>query len=148
MEMPELVELLQDFGVDPALTKPAYAVVRSQGTILADHSFNLVGACQIEPHELFIGARAAMLPGHWRPDVGPRSGDEVNAELAGGKPITWKFNSNEKRFSLTLPREFGGRTYHLQLIGGYTLSPLPAPWGAAAWWLPTLSFCWPERPAW
>ena len=46
-----------------AHTKPVYAVVRSKGTILADHSFNLVGACEIEPHELFDGAQAAMLPG-------------------------------------------------------------------------------------
>jgi hypothetical protein len=64
VEMPELVELLQDLGVDPELTKPAYAVVRSEGTILHNHSFNLVGACRIEPHELFDGAQAAMLPGH------------------------------------------------------------------------------------
>jgi len=64
VDMPELVELLQDLGVDPELTKPVYAVVQSEGTILADHSFNLVGACRIEPHVLFDGAQAAMLPGH------------------------------------------------------------------------------------
>ena len=64
VEMPELMDLLQNLGVDPALTKPAYAVVRTEGKILDDHSFNLVGRCRMEPHQLFDGAEAAMLPGH------------------------------------------------------------------------------------
>lgn len=63
VEMPELADLLQTLGVDPALTKPVYAVVRSQGKILHDHSFSLVGACRMEPHRLFDGAQAGMLAG-------------------------------------------------------------------------------------
>ena len=64
VEMPELVDLLQTLGVAPALTRPVHAVVSSEGKILDDHSFNLVGACRMEPHELFNGAEAGMLPGH------------------------------------------------------------------------------------
>ncbi len=52
--------------------------------------------------------------------------------MAAGKSITWQFTSNEKRLSLTLPREYGGRTYELPLVGGYTLAPLPAPLGVVA----------------
>ncbi len=64
VEIPELVDLLQTLGVDPGLTRPVYAVVRSEGKILDDHSFNLAGRCRMGPHELFDGARACMLPGH------------------------------------------------------------------------------------
>jgi hypothetical protein len=48
----------------------------------------------------------------------------VSADFAAGKSITWQFTSNEKRLSVTLPKEFGGRTYKLPLVGGYTLAPL------------------------
>src|SRR5262245_5870581 len=64
VEMPKLMDLLQTLGVDPSLTEPVNAVVRSEGKILDDHSFNLVGACWMEPHKLFDGARAGMLSGH------------------------------------------------------------------------------------
>ena len=64
VEMPELADLLQTIGVDPGLTQPVFAEVRSEGKILNDHSFNLVGTCRMEPHELFDGAQATMLPGH------------------------------------------------------------------------------------
>jgi len=64
VHMPELADLLQSVGVDPRLTEPVHAVVRSEGKILDDDSFNLVGACRIEPHELLHGAQAYMLPGH------------------------------------------------------------------------------------
>ena len=37
--------------------------LESEGKILDDHSFNLAGACRMEPHELFDGAQAGMLPG-------------------------------------------------------------------------------------
>jgi hypothetical protein len=63
IEMPELTDLLEALGVDPALTCPVRAVVRSEGQILDDHSFALTGPCQVLPHEAFGGARAAMLPG-------------------------------------------------------------------------------------
>ena len=39
------------------------AVVRSEGKILDDHSFNLAGTCRVKPHELLRGAQAGMLPG-------------------------------------------------------------------------------------
>jgi hypothetical protein len=64
VEMPELVELLQTLGVDRGLTEPVYAVVRSEGSILGDHSFNLVGRCHLAPHPLFDGLQASLLPGH------------------------------------------------------------------------------------
>jgi hypothetical protein len=64
VNMPELAELLQTLGVDPSLTRPVDAVVRSEGQILDDHSFNLVGVSEIEPHALLNGMQAGMLPGH------------------------------------------------------------------------------------
>ena len=64
VNMPELAELLQTLGVDPSLTRPVDAVVRSEGKILDDHSFNLVGVGEIEPHALLNGVQAGMLPGH------------------------------------------------------------------------------------
>jgi hypothetical protein len=63
IEMSELTEPLSALGVDPALTQPVRAVVRSEGRILDDHSLALSGPCQVLPHEVFGGARAAMLPG-------------------------------------------------------------------------------------
>jgi hypothetical protein len=64
VEMPELRDLLQTLGVNAGLLKPVYAVVRSAGAILEDHSFNLTGLCVMEPHKLFDGTQAGMLPGH------------------------------------------------------------------------------------
>jgi hypothetical protein len=63
IEMSELTDLLEALGVDPRLTRPVRAVVRSEGQITDDHSFVLTGPCQVEPHEVFGGARATMLPG-------------------------------------------------------------------------------------
>jgi hypothetical protein len=62
--MPELTELLQTLGVRAELLKPIRAIVQSEGRILEDHSFNLIGTCRMEPHDLFNGAEARMLPGH------------------------------------------------------------------------------------
>ena len=62
--VPELVDLLQTLGVDPSLTRPVDAVVRSEGDILDDHSFRLVGDCRVGAHALFGGARVGLLPGH------------------------------------------------------------------------------------
>jgi hypothetical protein len=64
VEMPELVDLLQTLDVDPGLTQPVYAVVRSEGSILDDHSFNLVGTCLVAQHRLLDGIEASLLPGH------------------------------------------------------------------------------------
>jgi hypothetical protein len=62
--MPELTDLLQTLGVRAELLKPVRAIVQSEGKILEDHSFNLSGTCRLEPHDLFNGAAARMLPGH------------------------------------------------------------------------------------
>ncbi len=63
IELSELTDLLAALGVDPALTRPVRAVVRSAGQILDDHSLALSGPCRVLPHEVFGGAGAAMLPG-------------------------------------------------------------------------------------
>jgi hypothetical protein len=63
IRMAELTDLLSDLGFDPRLTEPVCAVVRSEGRILDDHSFALTGPCEVRPHEVFGGTRAAMLPG-------------------------------------------------------------------------------------
>lgn len=66
LAFPELTATLHDLGVDPSLTEPVRAVLRSEGDILDDHSFALSGRCEILPHELLVGDRtgAAVLPGH------------------------------------------------------------------------------------
>jgi hypothetical protein len=40
-------------------------------------------------------------------------------------PVSWQF-TDDPRLSVTLPKEFGGRTYTLPLEGGYTFAPLSA----------------------
>jgi hypothetical protein len=37
--------------------------------------------------------------------------------------VSWRFTPHEKRLSLKLPREFGGRTHEVCLDGGYTFAP-------------------------
>jgi hypothetical protein len=63
IELSELTDVLAALGVDPALMGPVRAMVRSAGHIRDDHSLALSGPCQILPHVVFGGARAAMLPG-------------------------------------------------------------------------------------
>lgn len=66
VSFPELAELLNSSGVDPELTKPVRAVIRSEGDILEDHSFALSGDCQMSEHDLFPPQEtaAAVLPGY------------------------------------------------------------------------------------
>jgi hypothetical protein len=63
IRMSELTDVLSAVGVDPQLTRPVRAVVCSQGQILDDHSFALTGPCEIQPHDVFGGTEANMLPG-------------------------------------------------------------------------------------
>lgn len=62
---PELTSVLEDLGLDHALTQPVHAVLHSEGEILKDHSFALSGRCELRPHELFLPdeTQAAVLPG-------------------------------------------------------------------------------------
>jgi hypothetical protein len=63
---PELAATLGELGVDPSLTAPVRAVLRSEGAILEDHSFALSGRCELAPHAMLTDQRteAAVLPGH------------------------------------------------------------------------------------
>jgi hypothetical protein len=63
---PQFAEELGGLGVDVELTRPVRAVLRSEGAILDDHSFNLSGACDIHPHALLPRGKTAatVLPGH------------------------------------------------------------------------------------
>ena len=65
LSFPEFAETLADLGVDPALTQPVRAVLRSEGAILDDHSFVLSGVCDLAPHGLLPRetTSAAVLPG-------------------------------------------------------------------------------------
>lgn len=62
---PEFAEILRDLGVDPALTEPVKAVMRSEGDILDDHSFALSGVCDLARHDLVPRDKTAatVLPG-------------------------------------------------------------------------------------
>lgn len=66
LNFPEFAGMLQDSGVDPEMTQPVRAVLRSGGKILEDHGFALSGLCQLRPHGLFSprNTQAAILPGH------------------------------------------------------------------------------------
>jgi hypothetical protein len=63
LSFPELAGELADLGVDPALTAPIRATLRSEGEILSDHGFALSGACEVVPHPLGEGGSASVLPG-------------------------------------------------------------------------------------
>jgi hypothetical protein len=53
LRFPELVNTLEDLGVDPELIRPVSAILRSEGEILDDHSFALSGRCDLASHALF-----------------------------------------------------------------------------------------------
>ena len=65
LSFPQFAQVLEDLGVDPALSKPLSAVLRSEGDILHDHGFALSGTCDLEPHDLLPRetTSAAVLPG-------------------------------------------------------------------------------------
>jgi hypothetical protein len=65
LSFPHFAEALDDLGVDPALSKPVHARLRSEGAILDDHGFALSGTCDLEPHDLLPreATSAAVLPG-------------------------------------------------------------------------------------
>jgi len=48
--------------------------------------------------------------------------------LHQGNPVSWQFDPSEKRLSITLPKELGGRTHEVTMTGDYTFTPV----GAAA----------------
>jgi hypothetical protein len=52
LTFPEFAGTLEVLGVDPELTRPVHAVIRSEGDILDDHSFLLSGPCNLAPHAL------------------------------------------------------------------------------------------------
>jgi len=66
VQFPELSGILEDLGVDPTMTEPVHAVLRSEGTILDDHSFALSGQTKLGPHAIFTpeDTAARVLPGH------------------------------------------------------------------------------------
>jgi len=65
LSFPQFAEILEDLGVDPALSSPVEAVLHSEGSILDDHSYALSGSCDLEPHGLLPRetTTAAVLPG-------------------------------------------------------------------------------------
>ena len=58
---------LKALGIDAELMPPLHAVLKTEGKILADHSFNggLRGSCKFESHKMFSGKdlRVEILPG-------------------------------------------------------------------------------------
>jgi hypothetical protein len=66
LKFPDFAGILEGLGIDPALTQPVRAVLRSEGEILQDHGFALSGRCQLEPHALFPPDTtcASVLPGY------------------------------------------------------------------------------------
>jgi hypothetical protein len=66
VQFPELTGILVDLGVDPMMTEPVHAVLRSEGKILNDHSFALSGQTELGPHAIFTpeDTAARVLPGH------------------------------------------------------------------------------------
>ena len=58
---------LKALGIDADLMTPVRAVLKTEGDILPDHSFNggLRGSCKVEPHKMLSseGLRVEILPG-------------------------------------------------------------------------------------
>jgi hypothetical protein len=65
LSFPEFASTMEGLGVDPELTRPVHAVIRSEGAILDDHSFVLSGPCELARHELLNSeeTRASVLAG-------------------------------------------------------------------------------------
>jgi hypothetical protein len=61
IRFPELAEILDDMGADPALTEPISAVIRSQGAVIEeDHSLRLWGKGQVAEHRLLDPAETKI----------------------------------------------------------------------------------------
>ena len=56
---------LKGLGIDAELMAPVHAVLKTEGKILPDHSFNggLRGSCKVESHKMFQDLRIEILPG-------------------------------------------------------------------------------------
>ena len=56
---------LKALGIDAELMAPVHAVLKTEGKILPDHSFNggLRGSCRVESHKMFRDLRIEILPG-------------------------------------------------------------------------------------
>jgi len=58
---------LKALGIDAELMPPIHAVLKTEGKILPDHSFNggLRGSCKVESHKMFSSEdlRVEILPG-------------------------------------------------------------------------------------
>jgi hypothetical protein len=58
---------LKTLGIDAELMAPVHAVLKTEGAILPDHSFNggLRGSCKVESHKMFSSQdlRIEILPG-------------------------------------------------------------------------------------
>ena len=58
---------LKTVGIDAELMPPVHAVLKTEGEILPDHSFNgrLRGSCKVESHKMFSSRdlRIEILPG-------------------------------------------------------------------------------------
>jgi len=58
---------LKALGIDADLMAPVHAVLKTEGEILPDHSFNggLRGSCKVESHKMFSSQdlRIEVLPG-------------------------------------------------------------------------------------
>ncbi len=66
LKFPEFAGVLESLGVDPEMTRPVRAVLRSEGEILEDHGFALIGPATLAPHGLLPAEEtaASVLPGH------------------------------------------------------------------------------------
>ena len=56
---------LKALGIVAELMPPVHAVLKTEGKILPDHSFNggLRGSCEVESHKMFRDLRIEILPG-------------------------------------------------------------------------------------
>lgn len=120
VRMEELSELLLDMGADPELAAPVRGVIHSRGVVFEDHCFRLAGRAELAGHALFAGTDVEILaPTRCKPDS-TMSGEEIQAALQNGEPVSWNFNPTEKRVVLTLPERLGGYKHTLCLAGSYT----------------------------
>ncbi len=60
IEFPELADILNDLGADPAVTAPIDGIIRSRGSVFDDHSLRLSGKGELEEHRLFNTAETLI----------------------------------------------------------------------------------------
>ena len=113
---------------DEELIALVRGVLQAEAEILPDHSFGGGPPRYLQSRatqdDLFRGSSNRGSAWTLTSCGGFRSGAEISAEFESGSPVSWRFNRDQARLLVTLPRDLGGRTYEMAFEGGYTFAPV------------------------